>query len=105
MPLITVKALGGRTIEQKRGLVKDITEAVVKNFKVTPDSVTVDIIEYTKDNLAKAGTLFVDRQYIGGETGTRFQSWHVECSCDFGESAAVNQSGLLSYAIFVDDLQ
>ena len=61
MPLVTVKALEGRTIEQKRGLVEDITEAVVKNFKVAPDSVTVDIIEYTKDNLAKAGTLFVDR--------------------------------------------
>ena len=61
MPLITVKALGGKTIEQKRGLVEDITEAVVKNFKVAPDSVTVDIIEYTKDNLAKAGQLFIDR--------------------------------------------
>jgi len=30
MPLITVKAKSGRTIEQKRSLVKDITEAVVR---------------------------------------------------------------------------
>ena len=60
MPLVTVKALEGRTIEQKRGLVRDITEAVVKNFKVEPESVTVDIIEYSRDNLAKAGKLFVD---------------------------------------------
>ena len=36
MPLITVKALEGRTIEQKRGLAKDITEAVVKHFEVSP---------------------------------------------------------------------
>lgn len=105
MPLVTVKALEGRTIEQKRGLVEDITEAVVKNFKVEPEKVMVDIVEYSKDNLAEAGKLFVDRQYIGGEKGIRFQSWHVECSYDFWESAAVNQSGLLSYAIFVDDLQ
>jgi len=60
MPLVTVKALEGRTIEQKRGLVRDITEAVVKNFKVEPESVTIDIIEHSRDNLAKAGKLFVD---------------------------------------------
>jgi len=61
MPLVTVKAIEGRTIEQKRGLARDITEAVVKNFKVEPEAVTVDIIEYSRDNLAKAGKLFVDR--------------------------------------------
>jgi len=61
MPLVTVKALEGRNIEQKRGLVKDITEVVVKNFKCEPDAVTIDIVEYSKDNLAKAGKLFVDR--------------------------------------------
>ena len=61
MPLVTVKALEGRTIEQKRALVKDITEAVVKNFNVEPEAVTIDIAEYSKDNLAKAGTLFMDR--------------------------------------------
>ena len=61
MPLVTVKAIEGRTIEQKRGLVKDITEAVVKNFRVEPESVTVDLVEYSKENLAKAGKLFIDR--------------------------------------------
>ena len=60
MPLVTVKALEGRTVEQKRGLVRDITEAVIKNFETKPESVTVDIIEYSKENLAKAGKLFVD---------------------------------------------
>ncbi len=61
MPLVTVKAIEGRTIEQKRGLVKDITEAVVKNFRVEPESVTVDLVEYSRENLAKAGKLFIDR--------------------------------------------
>ena len=61
MPLVTVKAIEGRTIEQKRGLVRDITEAVVKNFKVEPESITIDIIEYSRNNLAKAGKLFIDR--------------------------------------------
>ncbi len=61
MPLVTVKAIEGRTMEQKRGLVKDITDAIVKNFKVEPDAVTIDIIEISRENLAKAGKLFVDR--------------------------------------------
>ena len=61
MPLITVKAVAGRTLEQKRGLVRDITEAVVKNFKVEPDAVTIDIIEYSRENLAKEGKLYTDR--------------------------------------------
>ena len=60
MPLVTVKAIEGRTIEQKRGLVKDITEAFVKNFKVPPEAVTIDIIEYRKENMAKAGQLYTD---------------------------------------------
>ena len=61
MPLVTVKAKQGRTIEQKRALVKDITEAVVKNFNVPPEAVMIDIVDYSEENLAKAGQLFIDR--------------------------------------------
>ena len=61
MPLITVKVLGEKTVEQKRGLAKDITEAVVKNFGSPPEAVTIDIVEYSKENLAIAGKLFLDR--------------------------------------------
>ena len=61
MPVITVKALGVKTIGQKRGLVKDITEVVVKNFEVPPEAVSIDIIEYSPENLASAGQLFADR--------------------------------------------
>ncbi len=60
MPFITIKSLEGRTVEQKKGLVKDITEAVVKNFGAPPEAVTIDIIEYSRENMAKAGQLFTD---------------------------------------------
>ena len=60
MPLVTMKTLEGKTVEQKRALVKDITEAVVKNFEVSPTSVTIDIVDYSKENLASAGVLFAD---------------------------------------------
>jgi len=61
MPLVTIKSVAGRTIEQKRGLVKDVTEAVVKNFGVKPESVTIDILEYGRENFAQSGKLFIDR--------------------------------------------
>lgn len=60
MPIITVEAFEGRTIEQKRGLVKDITEAVTKNFNVGPDAVTIIIHELKHEHLAKAGKLKID---------------------------------------------
>jgi 4-oxalocrotonate tautomerase len=41
----------GKTIEQKRGLVKDITDAVCKNFKVPADAVTILIHDLKSENL------------------------------------------------------
>jgi len=61
MPEVTVKIVEGRTIEQKRGLAKDITEALIKNIGTNAENVTIDIIEYSRENKAKAGKLFVDR--------------------------------------------
>jgi 4-oxalocrotonate tautomerase len=61
MPEVYVYAVEGRTLEQKRNLVKDITEAVVKNFKVPADAVMVQIMESAKDLKAKGGVLFSDR--------------------------------------------
>ncbi|MFC1891569.1 tautomerase family protein [Thermodesulfobacteriota bacterium] len=62
MPQVTVKCIEGRTIDQKRGLVKDITEAFVKHFDVEGDKVGIEIIELSKDNLARSGQLFIDQK-------------------------------------------
>jgi 4-oxalocrotonate tautomerase len=61
MPEIYVHAVEGRTLDQKRSLVKDITDAVVRNFKVPPEAVMVQIMESPKDSKAKGGVLFSDR--------------------------------------------
>ncbi|MFC7552769.1 4-oxalocrotonate tautomerase [Pseudoroseomonas wenyumeiae] len=61
MPEIMVFAAEGRTVDQKRGLVKDLTDAMVKNFGVPPESVTVQIVESSKESKAKGGVLFSDR--------------------------------------------
>jgi 4-oxalocrotonate tautomerase len=60
MPTVIIEADEGRTIEQKRGLVKDITDAVSKNFKVPPEAVTIYIHEGKKENRGKAGKLVID---------------------------------------------
>ena len=61
MPEIYVHAVEGRTLDQKRALVRDITAAVVKNFNVPAASVMVQIVESTKENKAKGGVLFSER--------------------------------------------
>lgn len=61
MPEVYIHAVEGRTLDQKRALVQEITAAVVKNFNVSADNVMVQIIESAKDNKAKGGVLFSER--------------------------------------------
>jgi 4-oxalocrotonate tautomerase len=61
MPEVIVYAVEGRSIDQKRALVKDITAAVVKNFAVDTDAVTIQIVEAPKTSKAKGGVLFSER--------------------------------------------
>jgi len=61
MPEIIVYAAEGRTPEQKKGLMKDLTEAMVKNFGVPAEVVTVQIVESPKTNKAKGGIPFSER--------------------------------------------
>lgn len=61
MPEVYVYALEGRTLDQKRALVKDITEVVVRHFDVPADAVVVQIMESPKTDKAKGGVLFSDR--------------------------------------------
>ncbi len=60
MPLVTIKILEGRTIEQKRNMVKDITEALVKNIGCAPATVHIDILDLKKENIADGGKLLSD---------------------------------------------
>lgn len=58
MPEVVIYILEGRSLDQKRGLVKDITEAVVKNAGTTADQVTVSLVETARTAKAKGGVLF-----------------------------------------------
>lgn len=61
MPEIVIHLAEGRTHEQKKGLMKDITDAVVKNTGADVNSVTVSIIETPKTLKMKGGVLFSER--------------------------------------------
>jgi 4-oxalocrotonate tautomerase len=58
MPEVVIYALGGRSLDQKRGLMKDVTDAVVKNYKVEPGAVVVTLVESEKQDKMKGGVLF-----------------------------------------------
>jgi 4-oxalocrotonate tautomerase len=60
MPEIVFYALGGRSVEQKRALIREFTDAVVKNYNVDASAVTVTIVESAKEDKAKGGVLFSD---------------------------------------------
>jgi 4-oxalocrotonate tautomerase len=58
MPEVYVHSVKGRTAEQKRGLIKDITEAVVKNYGVPIEAVLVQLVESDPNDKAKGGVTF-----------------------------------------------
>ncbi len=61
MPVVDVKMLKGRTPEQKRELVKKITEAVASSCAVRSEAVSVLIEEYEKGHWAEGGVLYSEK--------------------------------------------
>jgi 4-oxalocrotonate tautomerase len=61
VPLVIVKMLEGRSAEQKRRLVREITDVVVKYTGAPEEQVDVLVEDYPRDNWAKAGVLFRDK--------------------------------------------
>ncbi len=66
MPEITISMAAGRTDEQKAGMMRDITQALVKNLGVDADAVVIQINEAPLHHKMKGGKTFVERA-AGGE--------------------------------------
>lgn len=92
MPEIYVHAVEGRNLDQKRALVKDITEAVVKHFKVKPEAVMVQIMESPKD-FESQGRLPLQRP-SPGLTAARPGTCKIDCqvAARIYRSAALRRS-------------
>ena len=55
MPVVTIQMAKGRTNEQKKKLVSDITATITTTLGVPPEMVTILIHELDKENIGKAG--------------------------------------------------
>jgi 4-oxalocrotonate tautomerase len=62
MPEITVSMAAGRTDDQKAGMMRDITQALVKNLGVDADNVVIQINEAPLTHKMKGGKTFVERK-------------------------------------------
>lgn len=71
MPIITIKLARGRSIEQKRQLVRALTAAAVQTLEVKPEWVSIVIDDYDRENWASGGELHADKFGPGfGSKGT-----------------------------------
>ncbi|MGA8901664.1 tautomerase family protein [Bradyrhizobium sp.] len=61
MPEITISMAVGRTDEQKVGMMRDITQALVKNLGVDAEAVVIQINEAPLIHKMKGGQSFVER--------------------------------------------
>ncbi|MFB1082031.1 2-hydroxymuconate tautomerase [Jeotgalibacillus sp. JSM ZJ347] len=61
MPIVTVKMIEGRSDDQKRALVKKVTDAVVETTGATPDKVSIIIEEMKKTDYGVGGTRVSDQ--------------------------------------------
>ncbi len=59
-PILQIELLKGRTVEQKREMVRKVTDAVTETLNCPKEAVRIIIREMEFDNFAKAGVLEVD---------------------------------------------
>ena len=62
MPLIQVQMFAGRTPQQKRDLVRALTDAIVETAGSTPDAVDIILTDVEQSDWAQGGELFSEKQ-------------------------------------------
>jgi 4-oxalocrotonate tautomerase len=61
MPTIRVELMEGRTLEQKKNLVKALTQAVVDTLDSKPESVDVVLFDIKRHDWATGGVLWSEK--------------------------------------------
>ena len=61
MPTIHLEMHPGRTLDQKRDFVREVTRVTVETLVCPPDSVDVVITEVAKEAWGKGGVLIADK--------------------------------------------
>ena len=60
MPTIQIEMKAGRTVDQKRALVKAVTAAICDTLKIAPEGVRIILRDMIKENYAVGGELWFD---------------------------------------------
>lgn len=61
MPIVQIDLVEGRSVDQKRALVKKVTEAICETANCPAEAVTIVLRDATKNDIAKAGVLMSDK--------------------------------------------
>ncbi len=61
MPHVLIYMRQGRTVEQKRQMVKGLTEVLVRTIAAKPEQVSIVVNELPDENLASDGKLLADK--------------------------------------------
>ncbi|MCL6572944.1 MAG: 4-oxalocrotonate tautomerase family protein [Bacillus sp. (in: Bacteria)] len=62
MPIIQIHLIEGRSLELKRQLISEVTEAVSKTLGNSPESIRVFLQEIPEENWGVAGTSIKDKK-------------------------------------------
>lgn len=60
MPIVQIHLIEGRTVEQKRALVRKVTDAVCESVNVTPEHVKIILSDMARHDYAIGGVLKLD---------------------------------------------
>lgn len=62
MPTVRIDMFEGRTLQQKRDLVREVTDAVCSALGVGAEAVRIQITETQRENSARAGVLVSEQE-------------------------------------------
>jgi len=57
MPVVTIQMSSGKSVDQKRQIVEEITDTLVRTLRVDPSMITILIQELPRENIGKTGRL------------------------------------------------
>lgn len=61
MPIVNIKIVEGRSVEQKQAMVQAVTHAIASSINVSESSVWISIEDIKPENLAQGGQLRINQ--------------------------------------------
>lgn len=65
MPTINIEILEGRTSEQKRALVRRVTDTVCEVLNIDPETINIRIWDLKRSETARGGRFFTEMEERG----------------------------------------